>query len=379
MHSKPRRWGWIVAIIVIGLLLILLTSRGARENGASSLPASSENGVSLALLQFWSNLKAGTVSLLMDLTGHGVPIQQEITLDGPGAGSGDDEENPALANDIEIVAATPQVTGVFVPGGSSPQILIYHTHSYESYEKQPGQNYAETAQWRTKDNDYNIAAVGEALAQELTQKYGIAVLHDATDNECSQLGTSYSRSLVTMRKDLAANPGLRILIDLHRDAYSAGIDPSAVTIDGKRVARIMLVVGTGEGQTGVGFEERPDWQKNLLLAQKITDKLNTFDPKLARKVDVKTGRYNQHVSTGAILVEVGHNKNTLEEALNAVPYIAQAVADVFGEMAGGAAATLSPTPTTASPVPTATPYSLPPALTPTSSPSAPAFREITLN
>jgi stage II sporulation protein P len=387
MQSKPRRWGWVVAVLVICLLLILISSRGAQDTGVSSQPASTENGITFALLQFWSNLKAGGMSLLADLTGHGEPGQRVISLDGQTAdGSGDDEEDTA-SGDIQVVVTSPQTPDAFVPAGSSPQILIYHTHSYESYEKQDGQDYLETAQWRTKDNEYNIAAVGEALAKELSSKYGIATLHDPTDNECSQLGTAYSRSLKTVQKDMAANPGLKILIDLHRDADNAGIDPKTVTIDGKQVARVMLVIGTGTGQTGVGFTEKPDWQKNLQLAQAITDKLNTFDPQLGRKVDVKTGRYNQHVSTGAILVEIGHNKNTLQEALNAVPYVAQAIAEVFDEMNGppagpATASAVSPSPTSSpspSPSPTA-PASPSPAVLPSPTPmqGAPDLKVITL-
>ncbi len=99
-----------------------------------------------------------------------------------------------------------------------------------------------------------------------------------------------------------------------------------VEIGGKRVARMMFVVGTGQGVTGVGWKERPQWQQNYQLALDITDELNSICPTLGKPVRVKTGRYNQHMSSRAMLIEVGHNKNTLEEALNAMPYFAQAIA-----------------------------------------------------
>jgi stage II sporulation protein P len=211
------------------------------------------------------------------------------------------------------------------------------------------------------------------------------VLHDVTDNEYPQLGTSYTRSLKTVQKDMAENKDLKILIDLHRDAYNAGIDPSTVTINGKKVARVMIVIGTGVGQTGVGFTERPDWNKNLLLATAITNRLNQFDPLLARKVDIKTGRYNQHVSPGAILIEVGHNQNTLDEALAAVPYLAQAVAEAYSSMmeSGGLVTALAPTASAGlSPGMSATPpqtYApVTPVNMPSPSPSAPAQQVIVI-
>ena len=89
-----------------------------------------------------------------------------------------------------------------------------------------------------------------------------------------------------------------------------------------------MLVGKGTGETGSGFDERPDWPKNLDLAQRITDAMNERLPGVAREVKVKSGRFNQHVSTGALLIEVGNNLNTLDEALRACPVIAQSIADV---------------------------------------------------
>jgi stage II sporulation protein P len=394
MGSKPRRFGWLVAAVIIGLLLLVFISQlGGQQStsGSSTITESSgESGVGGTLLQWWGNLKAGAATLWQTLTGQGGAAQVSISLDEEDAdGSGDDEEDIS-SGDVQVELTTPQIPAAFVPAGASPQVLIYHTHSYEAYDKQSGQDYLETSQWRTKDNDFNISAVGEALSKQLSAKYGIVALHDETDNECSQLGTAYSRSLKTMQKDLSENPGLKILIDLHRDAYSAGINPHTVTVNGKQAARVMIVVGTGAGQTGVGFTIKPDWQKNLLLAQAITDRLNAFDPQLARKVDIKTGRYNQHLSTGAILIEVGDNKNTLDEALATVPFLAQAIADVYSSMsfAGTVAPSASPSPAPSvspSVSPTASQSSSPPASptasgkpTPTSSPSGPVQEVISI-
>ena len=90
----------------------------------------------------------------------------------------------------------------------------------------------------------------------------------------------------------------------------------------------MLLVGKGTGETASGFDERPDWPKNLALAQAITDAINREAPGVAKEVKVKSGRFNQHVSTGALLIEVGNNRNTLGEALAACPLIAAGIAAV---------------------------------------------------
>jgi stage II sporulation protein P len=213
--------------------------------------------------------------------------------------------------------------------GDGPQVMIYHTHSHEAYEK-GNLNYKETGQWRTADTRYNIIRVGSELTQILQNQYGLSVLHDTTDHEPPKLGTAYTRSLKTLSAAAKANPSLKVFIDLHRDAYSKGMT-RFVEIDGKEVAQIMLVIGTGEGSSGNGFSEKPDWEKNYQLADQITKGLQEIHPDLARAIRVKTGRYNQHISTGCILIEAGHNENTLEQVLNAMPYLAKVLAQVMGK------------------------------------------------
>lgn len=136
--------------------------------------------------------------------------------------------------------------------GSAPRILIYHTHTTEAYFPTSEHTYAETSAWRTKDNTCNIVTVGERLTELLRGRYGISVLHDVTDHEPPKLATSYSRSVVTMEKYREEYPSITMFIDVHRDAY--GNNPKEatdfITIDGKEVARLMFVVGTGRGPRG---------------------------------------------------------------------------------------------------------------------------------
>ena len=209
-----------------------------------------------------------------------------------------------------------------------PRVLIYHTHTWEAYEITESERYTPTETWRTQDDHYNMVAVGEALAEELTAR-GFVVVHDTTAFEPPNLSTAYTRSLTMLRSRLDAGEQYDYLFDVHRDAYSGAYNGgNCLQVDGQSMAYVMLLVGKGVGATGAGFDERPDWQKNLALAQSITNEINALVPGLCREVKVKNGRFNQHVSTGALLIEVGNNRNTLSEAIAACPAIAEAIVRV---------------------------------------------------
>lgn len=217
---------------------------------------------------------------------------------------------------------------------SEPSILIYHTHTTEAYTQSSAMQYEESGDWRTHDNDKNIVAVGERLARLLRERYGLNVIHDITDHEPPKLSTSYSRSVKTMQSYKERYPSISMFIDVHRDAYGTEDGKKDyLVIDGKETARMMFVVGTGEGATGSGFGEMPDFESNYALAAAISTRLRKIDHSLARDIRVKTGRYNQHISSQCLLVEVGHNMNTLEQALNATDHLAAAIAGVAGKSA----------------------------------------------
>lgn len=245
------------------------------------------------------------------------------------------EEPPAA---VEAFAASPtepakrEITAAFsrIPAlrslrSAEPTILIYHTHTTEAYTQTAENPYTEAGEWRTHDNTKNVVAVGEALKTILETEYGFTVLHDTTDHEPPKLSTAYERSLVTMQRYREAYPSLVLMIDLHRDAYTAAEAPTDyLVLNGVETARLMFVVGKGEQ-----YAEKPYFEADYALAERITNHLNTIDAKLCRPIRVKTGRYNQHVAPYCLLVEVGHNANTLEQALAAMPYLAESIAYAF--------------------------------------------------
>ncbi len=367
MNAQGSRRGLVVVLVLVGLLLIWVastmgdgqTAQGTDNAAVTQTDATTTEADNL-LLRIFRGLRAAGAAFWGQWSGGGdedaVPVSIDLTATQTnGSGEEDPEEEPAEGVEVEVV--DPKEPDSFATGNAAPQVLIYHTHTHEAYTKTAGQNYVESAQWRTTNNDYNIVKVGEELAKVLWEKYGIAVLHDTTDTEAPKLGTAYARSLKVAQKDLDANPSLKLLIDLHRDAYNTGIDPSAATIDGVKVARVMTVIGTGEGKTGTGFAIRPDWQKNKKVADDIISRLKQFSADLTRGTDMKTQRYNQHLSTGSVLIEVGHNKNTLDEALAAVPYLAEAIAGTLADLPTliGTATASPKADATATPTPTPTP------------------------
>ncbi len=234
----------------------------------------------------------------------------------------------------KLIAITAEVldknVGVSLKG-DGPKILIYHTHDTEAYTQTPEFSYEPSGDWRTKEQDRSVVAVGEELARLLREQYGIEVIHDTACHEPPLITAAYSRSLATMQSYKSRYPSLEMFIDLHRDGVSAtGFEDDFVVIEGREVARLMFVVGTGRGATGQGTEPLPDFESNYALALGLTQKLLSYNERLARDVRVKSGRYNQQVSSKCILVEVGHNANTLEQALAAMPYLAAAIAEVAG-------------------------------------------------
>ena len=211
--------------------------------------------------------------------------------------------------------------------GEGPQIMIYHSHSRESY-RQPNPGKAVETFYST-DQGQNVVKVGDVLAQELTKK-GIPVLHDRTDHEDKGHDNGYSRSIETLKKRRKEYPSLKIFIDIHRDAFKKGTrtpDQEIVVINGERVAKVMAVIGTGKGQYK-GFSEKPKWEENYKFANKITSKLHEKYSGLVKPIYVRSGRFNQHISTQAILFEVGSNMTTLEEAERAAKYIAEAISEI---------------------------------------------------
>ncbi len=208
-----------------------------------------------------------------------------------------------------------------------PKVLIYHTHSSENYLGRAipaGQSTQSHYQFRNMADPTitGVMAVGRHLANALTS-LGLQPVHESRIHTLPTINSSYSNSEKTVREILGRQKDFDMVIDLHRDA---GVPNPTVVINGREVARIVLVVGTAQNIP----LSHPNFQENLDLAYKIKSVCDALYPGLMRPVQVhKEARYNQHLHPGSLIVELGSVETTLEQALLSAELLASVLAKVL--------------------------------------------------
>lgn len=189
--------------------------------------------------------------------------------------------------------------------GRGPRILILHSHGSEAYSQNDGDLYQESDAYRTTDCTHNVVRVGEAMA-EVFRGQGFQVIHDTNLYDYPAYNGSYDRSKAAVRDWLAKYPTIRIILDVHRDAL-VGSDGSIYKLvtqeNGKKTAQVMLVVGTDGGGA-----QHPYWIDNLALAVRFQEELISDYVSLARPIVLRNSSYNQQLSPGYLLVEVGGHR-----------------------------------------------------------------------
>ena len=200
-----------------------------------------------------------------------------------------------------------------------PQILIYHTHSQERYKDSiPG------------DKSTSIVAVGEYLAQLLSEQYGIEVLHHKGEYDVVDHAKAYSTAKPAIEKILKENPTIEVVIDLHRDGVAEGTH-LVTEINGKPTAQIMFFNGlsrtTAQGQ--LSYLDNPYIEDNLAISFQMQLASEEYFPDLARRIYLKGYRYNMHLCPKSMLIEVGAQTNSFEEARNAMEPLAILLAKVL--------------------------------------------------
>lgn len=202
-------------------------------------------------------------------------------------------------------------------------IIIFHTHTCESYTSSEKFTYEMTGTYRTTDLNYTVARVGTELEKQLTQ-YNYNVIHDQTYHDYPAYSGSYGRSLTTVQNILNSNKNTQMVIDLHRDAVGSKPEYApCVKIGDETAAQLMFVIGTDGG----GLQHL-NWQQNLKFAVKIQQKADELYPGLFRPIIVRNSRYNQHLAKAATIIEVGATGNTMDQCLVSMKYLAKVISEV---------------------------------------------------
>lgn len=202
-------------------------------------------------------------------------------------------------------------------------VIIFHTHTCESYTQTEANKYESSGNYRTTDLSHSVARVGDVLQSYLTS-YGFSVIHDKTYHDYPAYNGSYGRSLKTVSGILSKSPKTDILIDLHRDAMNDESYAPKVKIGDEYVSQIMFVIGTD----GSGLDH-PNWKKNLEFAIKVQQKANEMYPGLCKPIIVRNARYNQNLANCATIIEFGATGNTLEECEGAAKYLAKVMENII--------------------------------------------------
>ena len=195
-----------------------------------------------------------------------------------------------------------------------PAVLIIHTHATESY--------AGTDGYRTEDPNYNMLRVGAEIAKVLEEN-GIEVIHDTTLHDEPSYNNAYIYARETIEARLAEHPSIRMVVDVHRDAFEMTEAVQLSThaqVDGKDASQLMLVMGTDAGN-----RHHPNWQENLAVAAKLQVLLEEKYPGICRRMQLRTERFNQDLSPAGMILEVGAAGDTLEVALVAARAFAETV------------------------------------------------------
>ena len=226
----------------------------------------------------------------------------------------------------KLLAESRLAPDIRIEKNSDPQILIMHTHTTESYEPYERDFYDSSFISRTTDERMNMAAVGDAIAEQL-EEAGISVIHDTTMHDYPSYNGSYDRSRETVQKILEEYPSIKIVLDIHRDAIERSdgerIAPVA-EINGRNAAQVMIISGCDDGTM-----DMPDYMKNFRFACALQRQLESSYEGLTRPILFDYRKYNQDLTTGSILIEVGGHANSIDQAVYSGELIGRSLAELF--------------------------------------------------
>ena len=230
------------------------------------------------------------------------------------------------STDIDIKKELESKLGFEMENTDEPQVLIYHTHTSESFLPYDTGYFYESFYPRTTDTSQNICAVGEEISKQLN-KAGIKTIHDTTLHDYPSYNGAYDRSYATVSKYIEKYPSIKVTLDIHRDGIGTDTQKSkpVFTVNGKKAAQIMILSGYNYDDS----EEFSDWEYNLRFALRIQQKANEMYPDMVRPLNFSDFMYNMNVNTGSLLIEMGAESNTIEEVRYSGYLLGKVLAEVL--------------------------------------------------
>ena len=211
-----------------------------------------------------------------------------------------------------------------------PLVLIYHTHTTESFEPFVRKSYDPTFNYRTTDDTKNVVMVGNAIQAEL-EALGIGVVHATEIHDYPSYNGSYGRSRGTITPILEKYPSIKVVLDIHRDAISGegyAYQPF-IEVDGREAAQIMIISGCDDGTLGM-----PNYMQNFHFACTLQSKLESDHEGLTRPILFDYRHYNQDLTNGSLLIEVGSHCNTLGQVQFAGQLFGRSLGELLNSMKG---------------------------------------------
>lgn len=240
--------------------------------------------------------------------------------------------NCLLRNDTslsaeQIAAVLTQPMKLSLQNTTEPQVLIYHTHATESYCPYDNGIYDKRYNWRSTDNNNNMVSVGAVIANQLREN-GISVIHDTSQHDYPSYDGSYANSYRSIKDYLTHYPTIKVVLDVHRDAIereNGVIVKPTVTINGEKYAQLMIISNCDDGSGLI-----PNWRENLRFAAAFANTLEQNAEGITRPILFSYRKYNQQLSTGALLLEFGSHANTLTEAKRTAAVVGKSLAQLLG-------------------------------------------------
>ncbi|HBB71398.1 MAG TPA: stage II sporulation protein P [Ruminococcus sp.] len=235
--------------------------------------------------------------------------------------------NKTEHSNAELLEESRELPAFTISDTTEPQVLIYHTHTTESFEPFVRESCDDTFNYRTTDDTKNVVMVGDAIQAEL-EAAGIGVIHARTIHDYPSYNGSYSRSRETIVPILEEYPTIKVALDIHRDAVSGEgfITQPYAEIGGKEAAQVMIISGCDDGTLGM-----PEYMKNFHFACALQQQLEGDWKGLTRPILFDYRHYNQDLTTGSLLIEVGSHGNTLSQ----VQWSGQLIGRSLGKLLNG--------------------------------------------